>query len=190
MGMRHRIIGILMKPEVQKIRFNCGSRTVNNLTFNGVVSMLKKKKIHIEADEDDLDENAAAEYVDDEHTYIFKSRSFGIHQKEQGVIVHESVHAGFDVIGHGGRYKRVDDEASAYLAESFFLLNSGFTFDEVPHVLPLRLAFTIALNMQSKKQFTVSKDDLVLLRNGVARDQITKFGTDTRKGPDTYKGIP
>jgi hypothetical protein len=46
--------------------------------------------------------------------------------------------------------------------------------------------------MQSKKQSSVSPDDLVLLRNGVARRQIRLHGRETRFGTDkdAYRGIP
>jgi hypothetical protein len=125
------------------------------------------------------------------HTFMFKSPFFGATDSELAVIVHEAVHAGFDVIGDGGKFKRIDNEPSAYMAESFFLLNSGFSFNDIQHVLPLRLAFTVALNMQSKKQSSVSMDDLLLLRNGVARTQITNHSSDTRRGADEdkFRGI-
>jgi hypothetical protein len=182
--LRQTIIGALVRPEVHKIRFTCGSRTVNNFIFNQVADGLMKKKIHIDVDPDELDDATEAMWSSSRHTFIFNSPFYGQTEAEQGVLVHESVHAGFDVIGHGGKFRRIDNEPSAYLAESFFLLNSGFSFEKVDHVLSLQLAFTIALNMQSKKQSSVSTDDLVLLRNGIARTQITNHGKDTRKGTD------
>jgi hypothetical protein len=189
--LRQTIIGAVSGPQAQKIRFHCGSRTVNGHIFNLVVDRLRKKKIHIQVDPDELGDAAEAMYLPDFHTFIFRTPFFGETDSEQAVIVHESVHAGFDVLGDGGHFKRIDNEPSAYLAESFFLLNSGFSFNEIRDVLPLRLAFTIALKMQSKNQSSVSPDDLLLLRNGVARTQITIFGTDTKKGTDgdLYRGI-
>jgi len=111
---------------------------------------------------------------------------------EQAAILHESVHAGWDVIGHGRRFRSIDDEASAYLAESFFLLSAGITFDQLDQSsLARQLAFTIARNMRDKKQSSVSADDLVLLRNGVNRDGITAGDADLRSGTDesVYRGI-
>jgi hypothetical protein len=182
--LRQTIIGAVAMPAAQKINFHCGSRTVNGHILNLVTDRLRKKKIHIDVDPDELDDATEAMYDSSDHTFIFKSPFYGATDSEQAVIVHESVHAGFDVIGDGGHFRRIDNEPSAYLAESFFLLNSGYSFDQIRHVLSLRLAFTIALNMRSKKQFSVSTDDLLLLRNGVARTQITNHGIDTRKGTD------
>jgi hypothetical protein len=182
--LRNTIVVALARPEVHKINFHCGTRTVNFSTFMRVTEGLTKKKLGVEVDPDELDDLTEASYSSRRHTYFFSSPFYGATEFEQGVIVHESVHAGFDVIGHGGNFKRIDNEPSAYLAESFFLLNTGFLFDKIRNVLSLRLAFTIALNMQSKKQISVSADDLLLLRNGIARMQIVNHGTDTRKGTD------
>jgi hypothetical protein len=189
--LRQTIIGAVSGPEAQRILFHCGSRTVNAHILNLVVDRLRKKKIHIDVDPDELDDATEARYRSSDHTFIFRSPFFGATDAEQAVIVHETVHAGFDVIGDGAHFKRIDNEPSAYLAESFFLLNSGFSFDQIRHVLALRLAFSIALNMQSKKQSSVSMDDLLLLRNGVARTQITNHDKDTRRGTDKdkYRGI-
>ena len=112
---------------------------------------------------------------------------------EQAAILHESVHAAWDVIGQGKRFSSIDDEASAYLAESSFLLSAGITFDQLGDAsLSLQLAFTIAQTMRDKKQASVSADDLVLLRNGVNRDGITAGDADLRGGNDeaVYRGIP
>jgi hypothetical protein len=182
--LRKTIVAALSRREVHKINFHCGSRTVNPSTFLQVIDRLNKKKIHVDVDPDELDDATEAMYSDRRHTFFFDSPFYGATEFEQAVIVHESVHAGFNVIGHGNHFRRIDNEPSAYLAESFFLLNAGFSFDQIRHVLSLRLAFTIALNMQSKKQSSVSTDDLVLLRNGIARTQITNHGIDTRKGTD------
>ena len=190
--LRQTIVGAVSMPAAQKILFHCGSRTVNGHIFNLVVDRLRRKKIHVDVDPDELDDaNDAAMYRPTTHTFIFRSPFFGATDSEQATIVHESVHAGFDVIGDGGHFRRIDNEPSAYLAESFFLLNSGFSFDQVRHTVSLRLAFTIALNMRSKKQFSVSTDDLLLLRNGVARMQIINHGKDTRRGTDgnKFRGI-
>jgi hypothetical protein len=182
--LRNTVVATLLRPEVHKINFHCGSRTVNFSAFMHVTERVKKKTIHVDVDPDELDDATEAKYSRSRHTYFFDSPFYGATESEQAVIVHESVHAGFDVIGHGSHFKRIDNEPSAYLAESFFLLNTGFSFDQIRDVLSLQLAFTIALNMQSKKQFSVSADDLVLLRNGIARMQIVNHGKDTRKGTD------
>src|SRR6516164_9158318 len=94
--LRRKIIETLLRPEVQKIRFSCGTRTVNNVIFNKVADRLRKKKLHVDVDPDELDDATEAKYSSRHHTFIFDSRSYGASRQEQAVIVHESVHAGFD----------------------------------------------------------------------------------------------
>jgi hypothetical protein len=109
--LRQTIIGTVSMPEVQKINFHCGSRTVNGHIFNLVADRLRKNKIDIDVDPGELDDATEARYLSgDHHTFIFRSPFFGATDSEQAVIVHESVHAGFDVLGDGGHFKRIDNE--------------------------------------------------------------------------------
>ena len=194
--LRGMIIRTLLLPEVQNIHFHCGSRTVDSSCFRGVVDRLIKKKIRIGVRARQLRrERSEAQYVSDHHRFLFRKSSYGTNLFEKGTIVHKSVHAGFDVTGHGDKYLQIDDEPSAYLAESFFLLNSGVSFDEVDAdnegFLSAQLAFTIAMNMRSSKDFSVSRDDLGFLRNGVSRETINIDHDDPRIGTDKdeYSGI-
>jgi hypothetical protein len=158
-----------------------------------VADRLRKGKLHIEVDPTKLGPGVFAQYRPRRHTFIFSSPFFGQNVLEQAEILHESVHAAWDIIGHGKRFRSIDDEASAYLAESFFLLGAGVSFDQLDEAsLALQLAFTIAENMRDKKQSLVSADDLVLLRNGVNRDGIAAGDKDLRSGTDesVYRGIP
>lgn len=189
-GLRGLIPIILSKPVVLKMHFRCGTRNVNGVIFSQVADRLRKRKIHIDVDPTKLAPDVFAQYRPRHHTFVFSSPFFGQNVFEQ---LHESVHAGWDVIGHGKRFRSIDDEASAYLAESFFLMSAGITFDQLDEPsLALQLAFTIAMNMRDKKQSSVSADDLVLLRNGVNRDGITAGDPDLRSGTDerVYRGIP
>ena len=197
MGKSTRLRGlipiILSKPEVLKMRFTCGTRNLNGVILSQVADRLRKRKIQIDVDPTKLAPDIVAQYRPRHHTFIFSSPFFGQNVFEQAQILHESVHAGWDVIGHGKRFRSIDDEASAYLAESFFLLSAGITFDQLDQSsLALQLAFTIAENMRDKKQSSVSADDLVLLRNGVNRNGITAGDADLRSGTDesVYRGIP
>jgi hypothetical protein len=192
-GLRGLIPIILSKPEVRKMHFTCGTRNLNGVILSQVADRLRKRKIHIDVDPTKLAPDVVAQYRPRHHTFLFSSPFFGQNVFEQAAILHESVHAGWDVIGHGKRFRSSDDEASAYLAESFFLLSAGITFDQLDQSsLALQLAFTIAENMRDKKQSSVSADDLVLLRNGVNRDGITAGDADLRSGTDesVYRGIP
>jgi hypothetical protein len=192
-GLRGLIPIILSKPEVLKMRFTCGTRDLNSVILGQVVDRLRKGKIHIEVDPTKLGPDVVASYRPRRHTFIFSSPFFGQNVFEQAAILHETVHAAWDVIGQGKRFNSIDDEASAYLAQSFFLLSAGITFDQLDdESLALQLAFTIAQTMRDKKQSSVSADDLVLLRNGVNRDGITAGAPDLRGGTDesVYRGIP
>ncbi len=192
-GLRGLIPIILSKPVVLKMHFRCGTRNVNGVIFSQVADRLRKRQIHIDVDPTKLAPDVFAQYRPRHHTFVFSSPFFGQNVFEQAAILHELVHAGWDVIGHGKRFRSIDDEASAYLAESFFLMSAGITFDQLDEPsLALQLAFTIAMNMRDKKQSSVSADDLVLLRNGVNRDGITAGDPDLRSGTDerVYRGIP
>ena len=192
-GLMGLIPIILSKPEVLKMRFTCGTRSLNSVILSQVADRLRKGKIHIEVDPAKLGPDVVAQYRPRRHTFIFSSPFFGQNVFEQAAILHESVHAAWDVIGHGKRFRSIDDEASAYLAESSFLLSAGITFDQLGDAsLALQLAFTIAQTMRDKKQSSVSADDLVLLRNGINRDGIAAGDADLRNGTDeaVYRGIP
>lgn len=192
-GLKGLIPIILSKPEVLKMRFTCGTRNLNSAILSQVADRLRKGKIHIEVDPTKLGPDIVAQYRPRRHTFIFSSPFFGQNVFEQAAILHESVHAAWDVIGQGKRFRSIDDEASAYLAESSFLLSAGITFDQLGDAsLALQLAFTIAQTMRDKKQSSVSADDLVLLRNGINRDGIAAGDPDLRNGTDeaVYRGIP
>ena len=192
-GLRGLIPIILSKPEVLKMRFTCGTRSLNSVILSQVADRLRKGKILIDVDPTKLGPDVVAQYRPRRHTFIFSSPFFGQNVFEQAAILHESVHAAWDIIGHGKRFRSIDDEASAYLAESSFLLSVGITFDQLGDAsLALQLAFTIAQNMRDKKQSSVSADDLVLLRNGINRDGIAAGDADLRNGTDeaVYRGIP
>ena len=175
------------------MNFTCGTRHLNSVILGQVADRVRKGKIHIEVDPAKLGPDVVAQYRPRRHTFIFSSPFFGQNVFEQAAILHESVHAGWDVIGDGKRFRSIDDEASAYLAQSFFLMSAGIKFDQLDEPsLALQLAFTIAETMRDKKQSSLSADDLVLLRNGVNRDGITAGDADLRNGTDefVYRGIP
>ena len=69
--LRQTIIGAVSMPAAQKILFHCGSRTVNGHIFNLVTDRLRKKKIHIDVDPDELDD-AEASYDSSDHTFFSK----------------------------------------------------------------------------------------------------------------------
>ncbi|MBR0695813.1 hypothetical protein [Bradyrhizobium lablabi] len=191
--LRETIVGTLKRREAQKIDFHCGSRAVNRSILNQVVDRLNNGKLFTDPDPSALSTpSAEAQYSPRKRTLFFKSEDYGsVSSAEQGTIVHESVHAGFHVIGHGEKFLRIDNEPSAYLAEAFFLVNCGWRFEEISNrPMHLQLAFTIALNMRSQKRSSVSRDDLKLLRNGIARLELG-YDTETRFGTDKdYQGIP
>ena len=192
-GLRGLIPIILSKPEVRKMHFTCGTRNLNGVILGQVADRLRKGKIHIEVDPAKLGPDVVAQYRPRHHTFIFSSPFFGQNVFEQAAILHETVHAAWDVIGHGKRFRSIDDEAAAYLAQSLFLMSAGIKFDQLDEPsLALQLAFTIAMNMRDKKQSSVSADDLVLLRNGVNRDGISAGDRDLRGMNDeaVYRGIP
>jgi hypothetical protein len=183
--LKKTIIATLNNPITQAISFQCGSRIVDSSLFKSVADMLTQQgSRRLVVDPRRLGANMAAGWDRKNSVFLFSNALFGTTVAEQAILVHESVHAGFHIQGNGQNYQRIDNEPCAYLAESFFLMSQGVTFKKLDDNLAIRLAFTIASTMRSKKLFWVPVDDLQLLRNGILRSYIHDFpGEDGAPSP-------
>jgi len=133
MGVKEQMIGILRNSDTQRISFtftgtNETSISVDHTTFQRVATALQRNEIAISEGRFDDDiamysarenrrTNSAANtfYLGNNPRF---SRSF------DGLIVHESVHASFDLTRSSLPW--VDNETAAYIAQGFYLRNSGF----------------------------------------------------------------
>ena len=133
MGVKEQMIGILRNGETRRIRFTFAgtlgdSFSIDHTTFERVATALERDEIIVSEGRfsDDtamysartnLRTHSAANtfYLGNNPRF---SRSF------DALIVHESVHASFDLTRSSLPW--VDNEAAAYIAQGFYLRNSGY----------------------------------------------------------------
>ena len=133
MGAREQMIGILRGGEARRIRFSFtgttgGQISVDSSTFNRVAAAIENNHITVSegrfttdiamySARENTETNSRANtfYLGNNPRY---SRTF------DALIVHESVHASFDLTRSSLPW--VDNEAAAYIAQGFYLRNSGY----------------------------------------------------------------
>lgn len=162
MGVKEQMIGILRSGEAKRIRFSfrgtSGSTiAVDPSTFervaaaiqNGTISIVEGRfndDIAMYSARADAASNAAANtfYLGRNPRY---SRLFN------ALVIHESVHASFDLTST--RIPWVDNEAAAYIAQAYYARNSGlqrmaFRLGSHPST-----AYQIVTNMRANSQSDV-----------------------------------
>jgi hypothetical protein len=151
----------------------------------------------------------AARYEIKNNAMLFESENYGEKLGEDRTIVHEAVHAMFDMQAgpRGKQNLAVDDEAAAVLAEAFFIrlcnkpLGGFKMMVDGPQDLALRLADEVLVETENfvgkSGIYTFTPEQLKDLRAAVRRDwNFTKFvakdglPTDNRKLRYVYDGIP
>jgi len=133
MGVKEQMMGILRNGETRRISFSFSGTSgstisVDHTTFSRVADALALDQIAVSEGRfaDDIAMYSAREnrrthsaantfYLGNNPRF---SRSF------DALIVHESVHASFDLTRSSLPW--VDNEAAAYIAQGFYLRNSGF----------------------------------------------------------------
>ena len=150
MGAREQMISILRSSETSRIRFtyrnggttvaitgNVFSRVAEGLTsghFDVVPDWYDDNKLAYSAWEDTSTGDAANTFYLGANNR--SSRDF------DALVVHESVHAYFDRTRMSIPW--VDNEAIAYIAQGFYLRNSGFPESRMQLGAPHRLGYLIA----------------------------------------------
>jgi hypothetical protein len=133
MGVREQMIGILKSGDTHRIHFSFTgtsgtSVAVDRTTFSRVAESLESNHISVVPDRFTTDiamysAKANASTNSEANTFYLgrnprSSRSF------DALIVHESVHASFDLTRSSIPW--VDNEAAAYIAQGYYLRNSGY----------------------------------------------------------------
>jgi len=133
MGVKEQMIGILRNSETRRIGFTFTCTTgisisVDNTTFTRVADALQRGEITV----------SEGRFPDDTAMYSART-NFRRHTAANtfylgnnprysrlfdALIVHESVHASFDLTRSSLPW--VDNEAAAHIAQGFYLRNSGF----------------------------------------------------------------
>ncbi len=134
--MRQRIIRILRNSDTQRIRFSITGSTgtqieVDGSTFRRVANAIEANEISIHmggvppevAKYSARAEGGSAANTLYIGTNLYSSRDF------DGLIVHEAVHASFDLTST--RIEWIDNEAVAYIAQGYYLRNSGFPMNRM-----------------------------------------------------------
>jgi hypothetical protein len=217
-ALTNTVSGILRQPGLIKMAFNLGGLEVTGAKLASVADAIAAGKIKCltvrEFTSQGKNELAsgmtvAARYEIKNNAMVFESENYGNAIGEDRTILHEAVHAIFD-LNAGAKGKQnlaVDDEAAAVLAEAFYirLCNKpigGFKMMvDGPQDQALRLADEILMetgNFVTKPgTYVISGIQLQDLRSATAKDwNFTKFvgsdglSTDNSKLKYVYDGVP
>src|SRR5215211_1081494 len=132
-GLRQRVRAILVNGHTSSINFTINGARVNAAAFARVeaavegrmVHGVRQYRIHIIVNRGVQTNSAGAI----EATYSSINNHFSFCSDnisglgEEALVVHESVHAAFDLASAG--MPAVDDEAAAYLAQCRYLIHAG-----------------------------------------------------------------
>ncbi|MEZ5306432.1 MAG: hypothetical protein R2684_04725 [Pyrinomonadaceae bacterium] len=131
MGLKERMVRILQSSETQRIRLNmtfpAGTAIeINGESFTRVATALNANRIHVQeggVPDGVAKYSARVEGASAANTFYIGANSFGS-RDFAGLIVHEAVHAFFDLTS--GLLPWLDNEAAAYVAQGMYLRHSGF----------------------------------------------------------------
>ena len=212
------VTSILRQAGLNKLAFSLGGLEVTGAKLASVADAISAGKIKCltvtEFASQGKNELAAgmtvaARYEIKNNAMVFERESYGGAIGEDRTIVHEAVHAVFDLnAGPKGKQNlAVDDEAAAVLTEAFYIRLCGKPLGgfkmmaDGPQDQALRLVDEVLLetdNFVAKPgTYKFSFDQLKDLRAAVAKDwNFTKFvgsdglKTDNRKLRYVYDGVP
>ncbi len=133
MGVKEQMIRVLRGGEAQRIRFNFTGSTgitisVDGSSFRRVAQALEENRVHVA---EGGVSGGWAKYNAGNNTFNVGtdehwSRAF------DALLIHESVHASFDLTSASLPW--LDNEVAAYIAQGFYLRNSGFSSNRLDHV--------------------------------------------------------
>jgi len=141
MGVKEQMIRVLRSSDTQRIHFSFTGSTgiaisVDGSTFRRVAQAIEEDRVHVveggvaggwaqySARDNALRHTAANTFYvgADQHW----SRAF------DALLVHESVHASFDLTSSSLPW--LDNETAAYIAQGYYLRNTGFSSNRLDHV--------------------------------------------------------
>lgn len=213
------VSGILRQPGLARINFQFCGLTVNGSQFKQVADAVDTGRIKCwtvtEFKSQGNDELAPgmivnAQYQIKPNAMVFSSESFGSGPGEDRSIVHEAVHAAFDLVAPTGKKSptlSIDDEATAVVAVAFYirLCNKpigGFLMDaDGPEKPALDLVDGVADRTGAIPMWTgpyiFNAADVQSVRTGAAAKwNFTSFidvdgrPTDSSKAKYIYDGVP
>ncbi len=123
-----KVSHVLLSQACQRINFSWGKLNVTGKAYRAVVLALINSRIDIfEADGVDhtLDPNALASYLGNPESIIIRPHLNTHTAFNRRAIVHEATHAVQDDQLNGEWVWRLDDEATAYIAEWLFVIHAS-----------------------------------------------------------------
>ncbi|MEP6947552.1 MAG: hypothetical protein ABJA02_16655 [Acidobacteriota bacterium] len=126
MGLKEQMIRVLGDEQTRRIRFSFtgsggGTISVDFGSFQRVAAAIQSNSISV------VEGGIAAGWAQ----YNARNNTFNVSTGQEysraynALLVHESVHASFDL--SSSTLPWVDNEAAAYIAQGFYLRNSGFS---------------------------------------------------------------
>ncbi|MEI7584265.1 hypothetical protein [Runella sp.] len=166
MGLKEHILQVLKSNETRRINFSFmgdDGRTIqiDYTAFQKVITAIEGGKITF-GDAATLPSGSDGGYTSDGNSFTIRpamtwSRLFN------ALIVHESVHAYFDITSM--RLLGIDSEAAGYIAQGYYLHNSGFTRD-----IPDDLVSVGRRCINTRATGHINSDDLTRLRSNIEND--------------------
>jgi hypothetical protein len=148
MGAKEQMIAILRDPDTGRIRFNYRSSgataTINAESFTRIAAGLESGHFSVVEGrhaQNMITYSAWADGSDAANTFYLGnnqrwSRDFN------ALVVHESVHAFFDLTSTSIPW--LDNEAVAYIAQGYYLRNSGYPASRLEEDEPYELGYKVA----------------------------------------------
>lgn len=130
MALKEQVLRVLKSTETQRINFNfigddeTTDITIDYLSFQKVIAAIESGKI-VFSDPSIVPAGVDGRYESDGNRFAISASIPKFSRLFDALIVHESVHAYFDIIGK--RLLGIDSEAAGYIAQGYYFRNSGFT---------------------------------------------------------------
>ncbi len=166
MGVKQKMIGILRNSDTARISFRYSSghaaSAINGGIFRQVAARLESG--HLKVVEGRYAENKLVysawdnPATDDEANTFYLGRNDRASRDFDALVVHEAVHAYFDL--HSLTMPWVDNEAIAYIAQGFYLLNSGYPSSRMEYGEPYRVGYLIAGTIRNDVDASSMIEDL------------------------------
>lgn len=139
MGVREQMIRVLRSSDTQRIHFSfTGSTgitiTVNGSSFRRVAQAIEENRVHVETGgvaDGWAKYSAFAEGASAANTFYIGANNYSSRDFD-GLLVHESVHASFDLVSASLPW--LDNETAAYIAQGYYLRNTGYSQNRMDHL--------------------------------------------------------
>lgn len=161
------VVRVLRGPDTHRIRFRfiglTGPITVDRSSFERVATAIENNLVRVaEGNDSNLDHGIAGAYDGRHAVNIFLVRRTGHYSRLwQSTVVHEAVHASFDLTH--SRVSDADNEAAAFLASAMYLVMNGLPIRRYRHDAQWE-SYVRSTAMTALRTGRVDNDAMVYLR--------------------------